>query len=92
MLIKIICCLFAVLVINAMLVVGCDNSYAGAGEAGPIKQKEPVSFSEKVILILQRHECSSCYDGETEPRDTAVEGLPDEGDHSIGTFPMDAEY
>jgi hypothetical protein len=86
MFIKTICSILTVLIMNAFLVVGCDDSPSNPNEHTP-----PVSFSQDILPIFQQHGCTSCHGGEAGLFVTSVEGLLQGGDHGPAIIRNDAE-
>jgi hypothetical protein len=86
MFIKTICSILTVLIINAMLVVGCDES-----PSNPNENLLPVSFSQDILQIFQQHGCTSCHGGEAGLFVTTVGGLLQGGDHGPAIIRNDAE-
>jgi len=84
MLTKLIYCITSVLFINALLVVGCDDSSTDP-------PMEEVSFINDVLPIFQQHECAACHGGEAGLFVTTVQGLLDGGENGPAIDPGNAD-
>jgi hypothetical protein len=89
MLLKVINCVVAVLFINALLVVGCDDSPSDPTDNNNVEER--VSFVEDILPIFTQHGCTSCHGGEAGLFVTTVEGLLEGGDNGPAIEPGDAE-
>lgn len=77
------------LFINALLVVGCDDTPSDPTENGLVEER--VSFLEDILPIFTQHGCTSCHGGEAGLFVTTVAGLLEGGDNGPAIEPGDAK-